>query len=72
MVNKPDPRVTIIRDLITSKGVTQREIAWSLDMSQSSICQYLKENIPMNTDTVFKFARYFKVPPDSIDPSLKF
>ena len=36
------------------------------------ICQYLKENIPMNTDTILKFARYLDVPPDTIDPTLKF
>jgi transcriptional regulator with XRE-family HTH domain len=72
MDNKTDPRVTTIRHLIGCKGVTQRQVACALNMSQSSICQYLKENIPMNTDTILKFARYLDVPPDTIDPSLKF
>lgn len=72
MANKPDSRVIILRELIASKGITQRELAYALSVSQSSICQYLKETIPMNTDTILKFARYLNVPPDKIDPSLKF
>lgn len=70
MDHTTDPRVTRIKELCSDSGLTQKEIACSLDMSQSSVSQYLNRRIPMNTDTVLKFARLFNVKPITIDPSL--
>ncbi|MFO1434179.1 MAG: helix-turn-helix domain-containing protein [Candidatus Competibacteraceae bacterium] len=49
-------------------GLTQKKAADMLGITQSAIGQYLHGIIPLNTDTVIKFARLLGVAPSEISP----
>ena len=67
-----DPRLKKIREYWIKSNITQQQAACQMDMTQPSVSQYLNGHIPMNTDTVLKFARLLNRPPTDIDPDLKF
>ncbi len=69
--HKTDPRVIKIKKLWDKSDLTQFDAACLLDMSQPCINQYIHGVIPMNTDTVIKFATLFNIAPSAIDPTLK-
>ena len=62
---------TLWTQLKRDLGLTQITASKQLGMSQPTLSQYLNAVIPLNTDTVFKFAELLRVDPVEIDPSLK-
>jgi len=52
--------------------LTQRNAALRMNMSQSAVCQYLNNKIPLNLPIIIKFAKLFNTSPVEIDSSLKF
>lgn len=52
--------------------LTQEKAADALGFStQATVSQYLRGKIPLNTDTILKFAALLQVKPEEISPSLK-
>ena len=73
MDRKTDTRLKKILDLWNSDPhLTQRKAAYELGMSQSAVCQYLNNKIPLNIEIIIKFSKLFKVAPSDIDSKLKF
>jgi plasmid maintenance system antidote protein VapI len=64
---KTDPRLKIIREKWYQSQLTQVEAAKQLGISQPCLNQYLRGRIPLNTDTIIKFATLFNVAPSEID-----
>ena len=71
MDNKADPRLSHIQQRWSNMQLTQSEAAKQMGISQPCFNQYLKGKIPLNTDTVIKFATLFDVAPSEIDVRLK-
>jgi len=73
MDRKTDTRLKKILDLWNNDpNLTQRKAASELGMSQSAVCQYLNNKIPLNIEIIIKFSKLFKVAPSDIDSKLKF
>ena len=65
-----DPRLRVIQANWNQLQITQREAAEQFDISQSCFNQYLTGKIPLNTDTIIKFAILFDIPSFAIDLKL--
>jgi plasmid maintenance system antidote protein VapI len=65
-----DARLKKIQQHWYQMDLTQREAAAQIGISQSCFNQYLKGRIPLNTDTIIKFATLFEVAPSEIDPRI--
>jgi len=65
-----DNRLKIICEKWYQSQLTQREAAKQMAISQPCLNQYLKGRIPLNTDTVIKFAMLFDIAPSEIDPRI--
>jgi transcriptional regulator with XRE-family HTH domain len=50
--------------------LTQNSAAKKLDLTQPTFSQYLNAVIPLNTDTILKFAQLLQVDPKQIDSSI--
>lgn len=50
------------------EGLSQEKAGEALGMSAGALNQYLNGKIPLNTDVTFRFAQYFGVPPQEINP----
>ena len=70
MDNNPDPRLTNIQERWYESHLTQIEAAKQMGITQPCLNQYLKGRIPLNTDTVIKFATLFDVAPSELDPRI--
>lgn len=69
-LNKPDARLNTICKHWSQMQLTQVEAAKQMGISQPCFNQYLKGKIPLNTDTIIKFAILFDIAPSEIDPHL--
>ena len=72
MAYQSDLRLDSLQTLWACHPFTQREAAPLLGISQSALSQYLSGTIPLNTDIIIKFSKFFKVKPEVIDSSLSF
>ena len=70
MDRKRDTRLTAIQKRWAKLQLTQLEAAQRMGISQPCFNQYLKGKIPLNTDTILKFAMLFDIVPSEIDPQL--
>ena len=70
MDRKSDPRLDAIQANWNLMQLTQHEAASQLRISQPCFNQYLTGKIPLNTDTIIKFAILFNIPPSAIDPNI--
>lgn len=70
MDRKRDTRLINIQERWYQSQITQTEAAKQMGISQPCLNQYLKGSIPLNTDTVIKFATLFDVAPSEIDPRI--
>lgn len=58
-----------LRQLRTSRGLTQRKLSESIGMSQSAIGMYESNAREPDFSTIQRFARFFHVAPSSLMPS---
>jgi plasmid maintenance system antidote protein VapI len=70
MDNTTDARLKTIREKWSQLQLTQAEAAKQMGITQPCFNQYLRGRIPLNTDTIIKFATLFNVAPSEIDPRI--
>ncbi len=51
-------------------GLKQEDAAKHLKVTQSAVSQFLNAIVPLNTDTILKFAELLEVKPSDVDPGL--
>lgn len=51
-------------------GLTQRDIADKLSITQGAVSQYLNAHVALNTHTILEFAKTLKVSPEEIAPNI--
>ena len=53
-----------LRELRCEKGLTQKQLAEKLNISQKSLSKYERESLDLNTELIVRICRYFQVSAD--------
>ena len=53
-----------LRELRCEKGLTQKQLAEKLNISQKSLSKYERESLDLSTEMIVRICRYFQVSAD--------
>ena len=53
-----------LRELRCVKGLTQKQLAEKLNISQKSLSKYERESLDLSTELIVRICRYFQVSAD--------
>ena len=53
-----------LRELRCEKGLTQKQLAEKLNISQKSLGKYERESLDLSTELIVRICRYFQVSAD--------
>ena len=53
-----------LRELRYEKGLTQKQLAEKLNISQKSLSKYERESLDLSTELIVRICRYFQVSAD--------
>lgn len=53
-----------LRELRCEKGLTQKQLAEELNISQKSLSKYERESLDLSTELIVRICRYFQVSAD--------
>ena len=53
-----------LRELCCEKGLTQKQLAEKLNISQKSLSKYERESLDLSTELIVRICRYFQVSAD--------
>ena len=53
-----------LRELGCEKGLTQKQLAEKLNISQKSLSKYERESLDLSTELIVRICRYFQVSAD--------
>lgn len=53
-----------LRELRCEKGLTQKQLAEKLNISQKSLSKYERESLDLSTELMVRICRYFQVSAD--------
>ena len=53
-----------LRELRCEKGLTQKQLAEKLNISQKSLSKYERESLDVSTELIVRICRYFQVSAD--------
>ncbi len=53
-----------LRELRCEKGLTQKQLAEKLNISQKSLSKYERESLDLSTELIVRICRYFQVSAD--------
>lgn len=53
-----------LRELRCEKGLTQKQLAEKLNISQNSLSKYERESLDLSTELIVRICRYFQVSAD--------
>lgn len=53
-----------LRELRCEKGLTQKQLAETLNISQKSLSKYERESLDLSTELIVRICRYFQVSAD--------
>lgn len=53
-----------LRELRCEKGLTQKQLAEKLNISQKSLSKYERESLGLSTELIVRICRYFQVSAD--------